>query len=68
MHRALAVGALSAVAFPAAADNATGSAAELVLCAVNTSNNTAYSRGLQISMSSICGAFSASGYTSKSRV
>jgi hypothetical protein len=66
MQSALAVGALSAVAVPALADNATGGPAELVLYVVNTANNTAYSRGLNIQMNnlSISGAFSASGYTS----
>ena len=66
MQSALAVGALSAVAVPALADNASGGPSELVLYVVNTANNTAYSRGLQINMNTlaITGAFSASGYTS----
>ncbi len=66
MQSALAVGALSAVAVPALADNAFGGPSELVLYVVNTANNTAYSRGLQINMNTlaITGAFSASGYTS----
>jgi len=66
MQSALAVGALSAVAVPALADNASGGPAELVLYVVNTANNTAYSRGLQINMNTlaITGAFSASNYTS----
>ena len=66
MQSALAVGALSAVAVPALADNATGGPAELVLYVVNTATNAAYSRGLQINMNNlaITGAFSASGYTS----
>ena len=66
MQSALALGALSAVAFPALADNASGGPSELVLYVVNTANKTAYSRGLQINMNTlaITGAFSASGYTS----
>ena len=66
MQSALAVGALSAVAVPALADNASGGPSELVLYVVNTANNTAYSRGLQINMNTlaITGGFSASGYTS----
>ena len=65
-QKALALGALSAVAAPALADNASGAAAELVLYVVNTANNTAYSRGLQINMNSlaITGEFGASNYTS----
>ena len=66
MQSALAVGALSAIAVPALADNASGSPAELVLYVVNTTTNTAYSRGLQLNMNTLAigGAFSASGYTS----
>jgi hypothetical protein len=66
MQQALAVGALSVVAVPALSDNSTGVPAELVLYVVNTQNNTAYSRGLQINMNTlaITGGFSASGYIS----
>ena len=66
MQSALAVGALSAVAVPALADNASGGPSELVLYVVNTANNTAYSRGLQLNMNTLAigGAFRASCYTS----